>query len=63
MKRRSKKRVTDPVVILLVLARALNEAEKSGLHPRLKHGIVFTDAGYVLVGKNDKWTACPLKLP
>jgi len=51
----------DPVVILLVLAKALNEAEKAGLRPRLKHGIIFTDAGYVLPVSNDKWAARPLR--
>jgi hypothetical protein len=56
----SKPPTTDPVVTLLVLARCLNELEKAGLRPRLKHGIVFTDAGYVLDIK-DRWVARPLK--
>jgi len=45
-----------------VLAKALNEAEKAGIHPKLKHGIIFTDAGYVLPVKDDKWAARPLKI-
>ncbi len=47
--------------MLLVLARTLNECEKAGIRPRLKHGIVFTDAGYVLPVKDGKWAARPLK--
>lgn len=57
----SKPPITDPVVLLLVLAKALNECEKAGISPRLKHGIIFTDAGYVLPVSNDKWAARPLK--
>jgi hypothetical protein len=58
---KARKSQPDPVVILLVLARALNEAEKAGLNPKLKHGIIYTDAGYVLPARNDKWAARPLK--
>lgn len=59
--RGSARRTTDPVVILFVLAKALNEAEKAGMHPKLKHGIIFTDAGFVLPVRDDKWAARPLK--
>lgn len=56
----SRKVTTDPVILLLVLARALTECERSGIHPKLKHGIIYTDAGYVLP-LNDKWAARPCK--
>lgn len=58
---RKRARESDPVVILLVLAKALNEAEKAGIRPRMRHGIIWTDAGYVLPKDNDKWAARPLK--
>ena len=53
----------DPVILLLTLARLLNSCEKCGIKPKLKHGIVYTDAGYVLPAKDGKWAARPLKLP
>jgi hypothetical protein len=43
------------------MARMLTECEHAGIHPRLKNGIVYTDAGYVLVIKDGKWAARPLK--
>lgn len=58
--RSSRKVTTDPVVLLMVMARALNQCEKAGINPRMKHGIICTDAGYVLDLK-DKWVARPLK--
>ncbi len=64
-KRKAKKRQKqqDPVILLLAMARVLNECEKAGIRPKLKHGIVFTDAGYVLPLRQGKWAARPLKLP
>ena len=64
-KRKSKKRQKqqDPVILLLAMARVLNECEKAGIRPKLKHGIVFTDAGFVLPVSNGKWAARPLKKP
>lgn len=59
--RNSKSPTTDPVVLLLMLAKTLNECEKAALRPKLRHGIVFTDAGYVLPVKDGKWAARPLK--
>ena len=53
----------DPVILLLTLAHLLNKCEKAGIRPKLKHGIVFTDAGYVLPAKDGKWAARPLKKP
>lgn len=55
------KKPEDPVILLLTLARLLNECEKCGIRPKMKHGIVFTDAGYVLPAKEGKWAARPLK--
>jgi len=40
----------------------LNACEKAGLDPKLKHGIVFTNQGYVLPVK-DRWVARKLKKP
>src|SRR5580704_14327150 len=51
----------DPVILLHVLARMLNECDKAGIHPKLKHGIIYTDAGFVLPVKDDKWAARPLR--
>ena len=64
-KRKAKKRQKqqDPVILLLAMARVLNECEKSGIRPKMKHGIVFTDAGFVLPVSNGKWAARPLKKP
>jgi len=61
-KRRSKK-PEDPVILLLTLASLLNSCEKAGIRPKMKHGIVFTDAGFVLPVSNGKWAARPLKKP
>ncbi len=58
--RSSSRAIQDPVILLMVLARALNHCEKAGINPQLKHGIIFTDAGYVLDLKG-KWVARPLK--
>lgn len=58
--RRKRKHEPDPAAILDSLASALNRCERAGLHPALKHGIVFTEAGFVLVIK-DKWAARMLK--
>ena len=57
----SKKAITDPVILLHVMARMLTECEKAGIHPKLKHGIIYTDVGYVLDIKDGKWAARPLK--
>lgn len=47
-------------LLLHDLAVALNACEKAGIRPKLKHGIVFTDAGYVMpVG--DRWVSRKLK--
>ena len=56
----ARKRKPDPTCLLGDLARALNACDRAGLNVKLKHGIVFTDAGYVLVIK-DKWAARLLK--
>lgn len=36
------------------LASALSACERAGIHPRLRHGVVYTDLGYVLP-TNDGW--------
>ncbi len=61
-KRKSKPRKIpdDPVVLLSALAYMLNACEKAGIRPKMKHGIIYTDAGYVLPVK-DRWAARPLK--
>ena len=58
----ARKRKPDPASLLRDLARALNACDRAGLNVKLKHGIVFTDAGYVLAIK-DKWAARLLKKP
>jgi len=60
-RRSASKKKPDPVILLHVMARMLDECEKAGIHPRLKNGIVYTDAGYVLPVKDGKWAARPLK--
>ena len=56
-KRKAKrKRQPDPESLLAALATALQRCEKAGLRPKLRHGIVCTDAGYVLVIR-DRWVA------
>lgn len=57
-----RKHKPHPAALLDSLASALNRCERAGLHPALKHGIVFTDAGFVLVIE-DKWAARILKKP
>lgn len=47
-------------LLLHDLAAALNACERAGLNPKLKHGIVFSDAGYVLPLK-DRWVSRSLK--
>jgi len=47
-------------LLLHDLASALNACEKANLHVKLRHGIVFSDAGYVLPVK-DRWVSRTLK--
>lgn len=44
---------------LLALAGVLNELELAEMNVRLKHGVVYTDHGYVLYLGNDRggWVA------
>ena len=60
-KKKTRKSSPDPVILLHVLARMLNECERQGVHPKLKHGIIYTDVGYVLDVRDGKWAARPLK--
>lgn len=46
--------------LLRDLAKALDSCEKAGVNVKLRHGIVFTDIGYVLPVK-DRWVARTLK--
>ncbi len=55
-------RKPDPESLLAGVATALQRCEKAGLRPKLKHGIVWTDAGFVLVIK-DRWVARMLRKP
>jgi hypothetical protein len=59
-RKRRRSKPEDPVILLLALARLLTECEKAGIRPKLKHGILWTNAGYVLP-VNNKWAARPLK--
>jgi hypothetical protein len=43
-----KKRRRKNALLLHDLACALNACERAGLNPKLGHGTVFTDAGFVL---------------
>jgi hypothetical protein len=54
----SKRRKRRQALLLHDLACALNALEKAGLRPRLKHGVIYTDAGYVVpFGRDDSWVA------
>jgi hypothetical protein len=55
-RKRSRKREPDPAALLSSLASALDRCDRAGLDVRLKHGIVITEAGYVLPVKG-KWAA------
>lgn len=57
-----KRHQPDPAALLAALAAALQRCEKAGLRPKLKHGIVYTEAGFVLVIK-DRWVARVLRKP
>ena len=59
-RKRKQRRKPDPAALLSSLAAALNACDRVGLHVKLRHGIVFTDAGFVLVIK-DRWVARLLK--
>jgi hypothetical protein len=43
--------------LLEALAAALNACDEAGIAVRLRHGIVFTSAGYVLPLGNGGWAA------
>ena len=51
----------DPVIFLLAMAHMLTECEKAGINPKLKHGIIYTDLGYVIPIRDGHWAARPLK--
>jgi hypothetical protein len=48
---------TPTAQLLRDVASALNACERAGLPVRLRHGIVWTRAGYVLPLKDDRWGA------
>jgi hypothetical protein len=50
----------DERLLLVNLAQVLNACDEAGLHVKLKHGVVFSDVGYVLPIK-DKWRARMLR--
>ena len=53
-RKRSRKREPDPAALLASLASALDRCDRAGLDVKLRHGIVITEAGYVLPVKG-KW--------
>lgn len=54
----SKKNRRKDALLLHDLAVALNACGKAGLKPELKHGIIYTRAGYVVpFGRDDAWVA------
>ena len=56
----SKKKKRKQSLLLHDLACAINACEKAGLNLKLKHGIVFTNIGFVLPVK-DRWQVRLLK--
>ena len=54
--KRGRKRKPDPAALLASLASALDRCDRAGLDVKLRHGIVITEAGYVLPVKG-KWVA------
>lgn len=46
--KRGRKREPDPAALLSSLASALDRCDRAGLDVKLRHGIVITEAGYVL---------------
>jgi hypothetical protein len=48
--------------LLRDLAKAMNACEKAGIHPKAKHGVIFTASGYVVpFGRNDSWVVRTLR--
>jgi hypothetical protein len=58
-RRRKKRRCADPALVLGNLAAALNACNNAGYNVKLRHGIVYSDAGYVLPLLKGKWMARP----
>lgn len=58
---RSRKARKDPARLLTRLAAAMNACENAGLHVKLRHGAVFTEAGYVLQTGDARWDARTLR--
>jgi hypothetical protein len=56
----SRKKRKKNALLLHDLASALNACEKNNIHVKLRHGIIFSDAGYVLPVK-DRWVARTLR--
>lgn len=56
----SRKKKRKHALLLHDLACALNACDKAGLNIKLRHGIVFSDAGYVLPVR-DRWVSRTLK--
>jgi hypothetical protein len=58
----SRKKKRRHALLLHDLACALNAAERAGLNPRLKHGVIYTEAGYVVpFGRHDAWVPRTLR--
>lgn len=50
----------DPAALLGGVAEALTACEQAGIRVKLKHGVVYTPAGYVLPAA-DGWVARTLQ--
>ncbi len=53
--------MADAGSLLAAVADALNACEAAGLKPKLRHGIVFSRAGYVLPVSDHQWGARTLR--
>jgi len=49
--------MTDTAALLQGLADALNRCAEAGLRVKLKHGAVYSRAGYVLPVDDERWVA------
>jgi hypothetical protein len=60
----SRKKKRRQAMLLHDLAVALNALQKAGADPKLKHGIAYTEFGYVMpFGRNDSWVMRIPKTP
>jgi hypothetical protein len=58
----SRKKKRRNALLLHDLACALNAAGRAGINPKLKHGVIYTEAGYVVpFGRHGAWVARTLR--